>query len=235
MRNQHKNLKASDKRHNLERVIGERFDKLSYIFPETISRSDQRVRVLLNFFKNLNKGGKIIDVGCGKGRFLKAIIKKNSVVTPVGVDISKTMINVAKRNLLGAMFIVASATALPFQTGCFDYVFSVEMLEHIPNPNKAVEEMIRILKKRGRSVIIDKSKIALRNGLIPWVLVKKYRELCNRLFYPRNFPFTEKWFYPSEVDRLLRKYCSKTEIEYLKTDSKSPALLNLFVAWKGEK
>ena len=33
--------------------------------------------------------------------------------------------------------------------------------------------------------------------------------------YPKDFPFTEKWFYPSEIKKYLKKSCSNAQVEYL--------------------
>ncbi|MES1221327.1 MAG: methyltransferase domain-containing protein, partial [Bacteroidota bacterium] len=49
-----------------------------------------------------------------------------------------------------ASFAVADAQALPFDDESFDYVFSFECLEHVPSPQKMLDEIFRVLKKGGK-------------------------------------------------------------------------------------
>ena len=52
-------------------------------------------------------------------------------------------------------FIEADATQLPFGDGEFDLVLSVDALHHIPNRNKAFDEMNRVLESNGFYVLVD--------------------------------------------------------------------------------
>ena len=194
-------------RKNLENAIKHRFDELAYNFPDEVDADgDFRVRAMLDFFGDV-KGKRILDVGCGKGRFARVMSHKGAVVT--GLDLSGSLLLEAQRIGVG-VFLQGSATALPFSDATFDCVFSVEVIEHVPDVEKAVAEMARVLKKGGKIMIIDKNKLAILRAV--W---KKYREIFNKWMYPKGFPFTERWFYPWEVKRMLARYCRKTSICYL--------------------
>jgi len=104
--------------------------------------------------------------------------------------------------------------------------------------------MVRVLKPGGKLLIIDKNILGIHpKYYVPISLYKKYMELRDRWMYPRDFPFREKWFIPSRILRLLRKYCSWTDMDYLANgrDGRTMPLLRLMpflsmdVAWKGIK
>jgi SAM-dependent methyltransferase len=72
----------------------------------------------------------ILEVGCGVGRWTKLLSVKNSVV---GVDISRTMITIAKESCRGktCSFVVADVSNLPFQEKVFNLVLAVTVMQHL--------------------------------------------------------------------------------------------------------
>ena len=195
----------------VENKIKERFNKLSNIFPENIEKDDPRVQAILKFLGDI-EGKKILDVGCGKGRFSKILVDKKAVVT--GIDLSDKLLEVAKKNIEDVNFVIGSTTNLKFQDNLFDCIICIETLEHVPDTKKAVEEMLRVLKEGGKIIIIDKNKLSLHDKLfLPNIFIKKYKELSNKWMYPKNFPFIEKWFFPIEIEKMLSRYCRETKKE----------------------
>ena len=220
----------------IENRIKKRFNELSDIFPESVESSDFRLQEILRFFGDV-KGKRILDAGCGKGRFSKILLEMGAEV--VGFDISEKLLNETKKINNGS-FLLGSVTSLPFKEESFDFVFSVEVIEHVPATEVAIKEMTRVLKRRGKIVVIDKNKLSLHKRLfIPWMVIKKYMEIHNRWVYSRDFPFTEKWFFPWEVDRIMKRYCRKPYVEYLQEDNRklftALPFLNWFIAWEGIK
>ena len=81
---------------------------------------------------------KALDVGAGRG-YLQDVVGDYT-----GLDISPT----ASR-FFHKPFVLGSATALPFPDNHFDIVWSIWVLEHIPNPEQALNEMRRVVKDGG--------------------------------------------------------------------------------------
>ena len=102
------------------------------------------------------KGKKILDVGCGTGRNLRVYARNGAIVT--GIDISDKSIEIAKENFkvskLHGDLLICDACFLPFNDESFDMVSSIGVLHHIPDVEKAVSEIYRVLKKDGRLKVL---------------------------------------------------------------------------------
>lgn len=90
-------------------------------------------------------GSKVFDVGCGFGPTLEVIRIRDCDV--IGTDLAYYAL--ARARGLGVPLVQASAIDLPVRDEAFDVVTSFEMLEHVPNPLRALDELIRVLKRGG--------------------------------------------------------------------------------------
>lgn len=93
---------------------------------------------------------KILDLGCGDGTRL-GLLKTNA--EKVGVDISDYGIKKARKEYKNVEFIKADIDNLPFPDENFDLVYSMFVLEHVQNPEKAIDEAIRVLEKGGKLIL----------------------------------------------------------------------------------
>lgn len=89
--------------------------------------------------------GKVIDVGCGLGDFIK--YRKNTV----GVDVNPRIVEFCQKNSLNVSLI--KDQNLHFDNNSFDGVIMDNVLEHITNPKRILNEVNRILNKNGILVI----------------------------------------------------------------------------------
>lgn len=104
---------------------------------------------------DLNGGYCILECGCGPGALWfknKDKIKKPMEVTLV--DLSAGMLENAKNNIgsincVNFNYIEADIQELPFKDESFDVVIANHMLYHIPDINKAIKEVFRVLKPKG--------------------------------------------------------------------------------------
>ncbi len=104
------------------------------------------------------RGKKLLDVGCGAGVHAKEYLRRGAKVW--GMDVSKTMIELAKVRCKGAEFIVGSAEKLPYENKFFDIVTSSLCIDHVDNLDKAFREAGRVLKKAGELFFSCLSPIA---------------------------------------------------------------------------
>ncbi|MBN1639409.1 MAG: methyltransferase domain-containing protein, partial [Ignavibacteriales bacterium] len=185
------------------------FNQEVNIFPESIDENDGRVQEILTFFGNLN-GKKIIDVGCGKGRFFRILKNKFSKSDLYGLDVSEKMLSFCPKEI---KTVCGSILDIRYPDKYFDYVYCVETLEHSLRIENAIKEMVRILKPAGKIIIIDKN--------IAKVGVLKLESW-------------EHWFEPKEIVNLLQKYGVKTCYKPI-TYEKHSQPDGLFIAWEGIK
>lgn len=92
-----------------------------------------------------------IDLGCGNGYDIYAMANLHPDVKFFGVDVSNG-ISTARRitkNLQNVFVVAASAEALPFKKGSFDFGYSYGVLHHLPNPKVGFSELTRIIRKGG--------------------------------------------------------------------------------------
>lgn len=109
---------------------------------------------------DLNPGDRVLDIGCGAGddvRAMAAIV--GATGRAVGVDVSRTMIEEARRRSRDSgqpgEFFEASAYELPFEADSFDAARLDRVLQHLDDPIGALREAARVTRPGGRIVAVD--------------------------------------------------------------------------------
>ena len=117
-----------------------RFDKLRYL-PEVIDFSSY-------------KGKRILEIGCGVGTDLVRFAQGGAEV--IGVDLSKTAIELAKKNFehhhLEGDLRIMNGEALEFSENSFDVIYAHGVLQYTANDNRMVSESYRVLKPGGEFI-----------------------------------------------------------------------------------
>jgi len=106
------------------------------------------------FEEYLIPGEKVLDLGCGNGRFFEFFKEKN--IDYFGVDSSEKLIEIAKKKYPKGKFQVANALNLPFPSNFFDKVYSLAVLHHIPSKEfrlRFLKEVKRVLKPEGLLIL----------------------------------------------------------------------------------
>ena len=105
------------------------------------------VKPLLDAAK-VGTGDRVLDVATGPGYAAGEAADRGAAV--IGVDIAPGMVELAQRSVPRAEFRVANAESLPFEDETFDCVVGNFMIMHVPRPDRAASEMVRVLKPSGR-------------------------------------------------------------------------------------
>jgi ubiquinone/menaquinone biosynthesis C-methylase UbiE len=92
-----------------------------------------------------------IDVGCGNGAFTEQLIERCAPSHIVGIDPSEAQLAFARSRFTSqlAQFHRGSATVLPFPEGGFDAAIMTLVIFFVPDPAKAVAEMVRVVGPGG--------------------------------------------------------------------------------------
>jgi SAM-dependent methyltransferase len=113
--------------------------------------------------------GNILDLGCGIGELAEHIQNREFYF---GVDINPYCVDYLNQQKIHAK--LGSAYEIPFEAGCMDVVFLSHVLEHLEDPDRAMNEISRVLKPGGLLIII----VPMINGF--------QRDSTHRIFYDRS-------------------------------------------------
>lgn len=135
------------------------------IYDETISAQQKKVALTKDMQAQMQvqldalqpkPGEHILDIGCGNGVLVGKIADQvGSTGQACGVDGSSAMVEMASDLVPNASFQHTDATRLPFKDGALDAVICSQLLCFIANLDEALAEAFRVLKPRGRFVILD--------------------------------------------------------------------------------
>lgn len=93
-------------------------------------------------------GCRVLDIASGPGAAAAAAMERGAFVT--ALDLSPTMLRIARVRVPGLVVVRGSAERLPFPNRSFDYVVCNLGLLHFPRPPLAISEAARVLRRGGR-------------------------------------------------------------------------------------
>lgn len=153
---------------------------------------------------DLPTGGEFLELGCGSGELWCSQLERLNGSRLFLTDFSEGMIAAAKKNLgeqPNLCYDVVDIEAIPYETGRFDRVIANMMLYHVPDLDKGLGEVRRVLKESGYFYCTTYGE----NGIVSYLagLLQEYgiKDLTNKNFTLQNGQhILEKHF--SQVRRL---------------------------------
>jgi 2-polyprenyl-3-methyl-5-hydroxy-6-metoxy-1,4-benzoquinol methylase len=143
------NIARRNNRRAYDRIYGEERLLSEYLAPERVALYNEVAEIAAR-----ERPRAVIDVGCGAGNLLSAVLEKTSPepARVVGIDYAGAGIERARRLVPSAEFRTESLYDLePVET--FDLVLCTEVLEHLRDPQAAVEVLVRLCAPTGAIVI----------------------------------------------------------------------------------
>jgi ubiquinone/menaquinone biosynthesis C-methylase UbiE len=128
--------------------------------PDDLTPADfeRRTRFLVG---DLAPGLRVLDVGCGDGRFSEVVLGRGGVVT--GVDVAEAALRRARaRCPRGSFARVEFDGRLPFDDGSFELAWAGEVIEHVADTARWLSELRRVLVPRGLLLVTTPSHGRLR-------------------------------------------------------------------------
>ncbi len=92
-------------------------------------------------------GNRYLDVGCGEGFAMRALLAPANNRTITGVDLALPAVQLAQQANPQAHFTVGSLLALPFPDNSFDVTLCMEVLEHLTVPEQGLAELRRVTRR----------------------------------------------------------------------------------------
>jgi 2-polyprenyl-6-hydroxyphenyl methylase/3-demethylubiquinone-9 3-methyltransferase len=196
--------------HEHEAEVAQRFDLLEHRFKPEVGQDDVRLGALLGCLGPL-RGHRILDLGCGKGRFAAPLERAGAEV--IGLDRSWAMLAQA----CALPRVCGTARRLPFAGLTFDAVIAVEVFEHLTAIDEVLLEVRRVLRPGGIVAIVDKNA-ASWNAHRPWLpnlAVKWIDEQRGHWMYPKGSPVCERWLWPRAFCNRLRRFFDAVGVWHL--------------------
>ncbi len=145
-------------------------------------------RVMSKVFSGIPKGSKILEIGCGVGRWSIKLAKMGMDVT--ATDISKEMVKIAKTNAkrekVKIGFQVTGADEINSRKNYYDYALSVTVLQHIIDESKrirAIENLAKSVKKGGRIILLERVGKEIGEFHVKPFTLKKWKSVFNAYGY----------------------------------------------------
>jgi len=136
----------------MEGSIARWYEKTTRKSMDEFRREAERLKAFLP------DGGDVLEVAPGPG-FLAIELARDPRMRIMGLDISKTFVELAQKNAaeagVTAQFRVGNASEMPFADGSFDLLLCRAAFKNFSEPEKALREMRRVLRPGGTGVIID--------------------------------------------------------------------------------
>jgi demethylmenaquinone methyltransferase/2-methoxy-6-polyprenyl-1,4-benzoquinol methylase len=149
--------------------VASQYDKLAATLTLGLDKSLLREAVKES---NLGKKhAKVLDVATGTGRVAMAIAKSYPGYNVIGIDLNSDMLSNAikkSRNIKNVDYLIGDVESLSFESSYFDIVASAFSLGIFSDLEKAIKEMHRVLKPKGKIILIDmlKPKDSVLNKLV---------------------------------------------------------------------
>ncbi len=109
-------------------------------------------------------GQRVLDIGCGTGRFTRALEEAGAHIT--GVDVDTAALAIAAGRVDGPL-VHADAHGLPFADDAFDLAVTITATEFLTDPALALDEAVRVTRPGGRLLV------AALNPVSPWGLAHR--------------------------------------------------------------
>lgn len=114
---------------------------------------EDRLNFIRRFLKGDNPEENFLDVGCGNCEMLRWLNNSHPKLKKYGSDICEKTLRHIQEGWPDWTLKPASIYALPYADNFFDYVFCGETIEHLENPTKAFDELVRVTRPLGRIII----------------------------------------------------------------------------------
>lgn len=174
--------------------------EVTFNYTKHSDTSPSRRREIDNFYFTLSsmctrlRIKKVLDAGCGEGFTLDKLRKEKIGLEFVGVDNSAIAINLGKKLFPSFILKVDDIYNLSFDDSSQDLVLCTEVLEHLKEPERAINELIRVSKKYVVLSVPNEPFFSFRN-LLKGKHIKRLG----------NTPGHINWWTSSTFEKLVKK------------------------------
>ena len=140
--------------------------------------SEDNLKWHLRFFKKYF-GERVLDVGAGDGTFLNYLTRNISIKKAIAVELSNNACEIGSEKFSHLNFVQEDIGSLQFESGSFDSVCMIEVIEHLLDVDQALSELNRVLTAGGYLLITTTDFNLLKKIIIATFF-------WDRFFFPNN-------------------------------------------------
>jgi len=167
------------------------------------------LRAFNKLLPNIYNGKKLLDVGCGIGRYFKFFSEKKEFTELLGIEINSRLARICKTLNPDCQVLIASMSNLPFKNNAIDVIISMGLIEHFRDPLPLLKELVRALRSGGILLLETPNKLNLVHVLYKLIRIKSIA--------------WEHWWSPKDLIKLVKNIPHLEYKEYVTA---------IFFAWK---
>ncbi len=203
---------------NLQEDVVKTYDEIADEFDRTRRADWSEFEDFLRFIKD---GEKLVDLGCGNGRFLD-FIRKHREVEYLGIDNNKKFVEIAKSKYGEDLFLEGDMTKIPLGDEFCDVLCAIASFHHVPSQKLrllALKETVRVLKSGGTLILSvwnlfqPKYKKYVIRAYFKWLISFGKFDLRDT-FIPWGKSGIDRYYYAFKVKE-LRKLAEKSGLKVL--------------------
>jgi len=147
------------------------------------------------------RDAQVLNVGCSAGLIDEALSSSVGAVTGIDIDAAAISSAIARGLPSNVQLLVGDAMALPFENASFDVVICSQVYEHVPDVQRLMAEVHRVLRPGGVCYFAATNRwavVEMHHGLpflswLPPALADRYMRLAGKgdRYYERHFGFAE--------------------------------------------
>jgi len=145
-------------------------------------------------------GHHVLDCCCGTGALTCMLVPLvGGEGRVVGIDFTEEMLELARKKCPKAEFVQGNALDLPFEDCSFDAATMAFALRNLADQNKAIEEMVRVVKPGGRVVILELNRPSMPvfkqvfnfyfNKIVPFLRKMRKGSADSYVYLPQSYSF----------------------------------------------
>jgi ubiquinone/menaquinone biosynthesis C-methylase UbiE len=139
------------------------YDQVSKVYDKVRVGDPEMVQQILAGV-SLSEDAMVLDVGCGTSNNT-LLLAATSCSRVVGLDLSLGMLREASAKSHSLPLLQSPADALPFSDESFEFVFMTEVVHHLPNVDKTINEIFRVLRTSGSLCIVTQSHRQIKDRM----------------------------------------------------------------------
>jgi len=183
--------------------------------PGAVIQDAIRESFLKESFETCGKRGRLLDLGCAKKPFEPLYARYTD--SSVGIDVPTTQHEDTRIDVM------ANGMALPFDREAFDIVLCTEVMEHVPEPQKMLREIRRVLRPGGMAIMTTPFMVPEHEQ--PWDFYRYTRFGLRYLAEQAELEVVELRPFAGMIGTLI-SFCVQTQLKFWD-------MLAKLVRWRG--